>query len=342
MKRRHIIIALLLFVFNISIQAQSNKTVKQPAKTVVKKVVKTVSKPTNSKSVAAKSVSSTRKSVNTKKKTANKTKTTVETTAEKIEKVKTEPEVKEVEPQYKSFSDPQLIRYVKGGFVKDNKIHLLVNDDYAKLSLLNKQDVVNKLHAVFPENDIVIYRGNDKGEMELWLAGQMAYSYVDSWNVDSMRIEDYMPLELKRSGRLTYFYYIGGSLTGSKGASNGTLNYSIGTYLWKDKLDISIGTNMGYNKASGSKAKFAGSMSLSSRYYFPLHMKKINLSPYLGGAISWTYAPDSFWELQALAGACWFVGSGSLDLGLQYGKESKFGMTLGYTFRIPYAKKTGK
>lgn len=65
----------------------------------------------------------------------------------------------------------------------------------------------------------------------------------------------------------------------------------------------------------------------------------MNLAPYAGAGISWVFAPESFFELRVLAGGCWFVGPGSLDIGLQYGTESNLSLTLGYTFRMPVKSK---
>jgi hypothetical protein len=80
-------------------------------------------------------------------------------------------------------------------------------------------------------------------------------------------------------------------------------------------------------------------VGVDSRAYLPFRIKDVNLAPYAGAGVSWSFAPESFFELRLLAGGCWFVGPGSFDIGLQYGTKSDFALTLGYTFRIPVKKK---
>ena len=88
--------------------------------------------------------------------------------------------------------------------------------------------------------------------------------------------------------------------------------------------------------------QFAGDVGFDSRAYLPFRIKNVNLAPYAGAGVSYSFSPDSYFELRLLAGACWFVGPGSLDVGLQYGTKSDFSLTLGYTFRFPVKKKSKK
>ena len=78
---------------------------------------------------------------------------------------------------------------------------------------------------------------------------------------------------------------------------------------------------------------FTGNIGVDSRYYFPRSIKGKNVSPYAGAGVSWAFAPSSYLELKLLTGACWFIGNGSLDAGLQYGIKSGLLFTIGYTFR---------
>lgn len=134
------------------------------------------------------------------------------------------------------------------------------------------------------------------------------------------------------------FYYIGGSFYSGDEYSNGSLNLRAGSFLYKNVIDVSATLNIGGYK-TGEERQFTSDVGVDSRAYLPSHIKNINLAPYAGAGISWTFAPESYFELRLLAGSCWFVGPGSLDMGLQYGTESDFTLTLGYTFRIPVKKK---
>lgn len=279
----------------------------------------------------------------TKKTTTKRprTKTTkVETPkVEEEEKQDTVVEVPEPEPEkpkYKSLDDPQVVRYLRGGFAKDNKLHLMTNFDYDSLTVIDKQNVLNKVAREFADHDIIIYSGDQ--QRELWVNTGNGVGMIERWNNDSLQIERYLPLELKRQGFTKVFYYVGGMLNGGKGYLNISTNLRFGTYLYKNLVDASITMNIGTNRTD-EESKFAGDLGIDSRVYLPFRIKKINLAPYAGAGISWSFAPESYFEARFLAGGCWFVGPGSFDIGLQYGIESGFGATLGYTFRIPVKKK---
>lgn len=243
------------------------------------------------------------------------------------------------EAKYKSLNDPMVVRYLRGGVAKDKKLYLITNADYDSLTVTQKQDVLNKVAMEFSDYNMTIYSGDQ--QRELWLNTGGEVRMIERWNNDSLQIERYLPLELKRQGRTKVFYYIGGQLNGSKGNTNYSLNLRAGSYLYKDLIDASVTLNIGGNKTE-DQHQFAGDLGIDSRVYLPFRIKKVNLAPYAGAGISWSFAPDSYFELRLLAGGCWFIGPGSFDIGLQYGIKSDFALTLGYTFRIPYQKKQKK
>lgn len=278
----------------------------------------------------------TRKNTRGTRRPTTKKNTKVENPKEEEKKDTIIVEPKPEEPKYKSLNDPMVVRFLRGGFAKDNKLYLVTNADYDSLSVIKKSDILNKVALEFAEHDMTIYSGGQ--QRELWLNTGGGVRMIERWNNDSLQIERYLPLELKRQGRTKVFYYIGGQLNGSKGSTNYTLNLRAGSYLYKDLIDASATLNIGGNK-SGDESQFAGDVGIDSRVYLPFRIKKVNLAPYAGVGISWSFAPSSYFEARFLAGGCWFVGPGSFDIGLQYGIKSDFAFTLGYTFRIPAKKK---
>ena len=244
---------------------------------------------------------------------------------------------KKEEPKYKSLNDPMVVRYLRGGFAKEKKLHLMTNADYNELTTIQKQEVLNKVSQEFAGYDITIYGGGQ--QRELWLNSGNGLKMIEQWNNDSLKIENYLPLELKRQGKTKVFYYVGGMLNGGNGSTSYSLNLRGGTYLYENLLDASVTLNLGGNKPEEGESQFTGDVGVDSRAYLPFRIKDVNLAPYAGAGISWSFAPESFFELRLLAGGCWFVGPGSFDIGLQYGTKSDFSLMLGYTFRIPVKKK---
>ena len=243
---------------------------------------------------------------------------------------------KKEEPKYKSLSAPMVVRYLRGGFAKEKKLHLITNSDYATLSEYQKREVLSKVAQEFAGYDMTLYTGGQ--QRELWIADGNSVKCLEKWNNDSLRIEDYLPLELKRSGKTKVFYYVGGMLNGGNGSTSYSLNLRGGSYLYENLLDASVTLNLGGNKPEEGESQFTGDIGIDSRAYLPFRIKDVNLAPYAGAGVSWSFAPESFFELRLLAGGCWFVGPGSLDIGLQYGTKSDFALTLGYTFRISVKK----
>ena len=240
------------------------------------------------------------------------------------------------EPKYKSLNDPLVVQYILGGFAREKKLHLVANAEYGALTLSQKQNVLNKVAQDFAGFDMIIYSGGQ--QRELWLNSGGGIRMIESWNNDSLKIEDYLPLELNRHGETKVFYYVGGLLNGGNGSMSYSLNLRAGSYLYKNLLDVSATLNLGGNKPDGGENQFTGDLGVDSRAYLPFRIKNVNLAPYAGVGVSWSFAPESYYEVRFLAGGCWFVGPGSFDIGLQYGLKSEYSVTLGYTFRIPSKK----
>ena len=255
---------------------------------------------------------------------------------EKADTVAVVPPKKE-EPKYKSLSDPLVVQYMRGGFAKEKKLHLVANANYESLPTSQKQNVLNKVAQEFADYDMTIYTGGQ--QRELWLNSGNGLKLIEQWNNDSLHIENYLPLELKRQGKTKVFYYVGGLLNGGNGSTSYSLNLRGGTYLYENLLDASATLNLGGNKPEEGESQFTGDVGVDSRAYLPFHIKDVNLAPYAGAGVSWSFAPESFFELRLLAGGCWFVGPGSFDIGLQYGTKSDFALMLGYTFRIQVKEK---
>lgn len=244
---------------------------------------------------------------------------------------------KKEETKYKSLSDPLVVQYIRGGFAREKKLHLVANANYESLPTSQKKNVLNKVAQEFADYDITIYGGGQ--QRELWLNSGNGLKLIEQWNNDSLQIENYLPLELKRQGKTKVFYYVGGMLNGGNGSTSYSLNLRGGTYLYENLLDASATLNLGSNKPEEGESQFTGDIGVDSRAYLPFRIKDVNLAPYAGAGISWSFAPESYFELRLLAGGCWFVGPGSFDIGLKYGTESDFSLMLGYTFRIPVKKK---
>ena len=204
-----------------------------------------------------------------------------------------------VHHNYKSLNDPNIVKYILGGFTKDKKIYLTVKNNYSQLNDGAKQSIMQKIAKGFPKHDIEIYAKEQS--RELWIQKDGGIYLVESWNNDSLNINEYLPLELERNGNNKFFYYYGCNFNGSKGSHTGNLSFRIGSYLYKDWIDCSFTSNMGYNATEGGSS-FAFDFGIDNRYYRKRKKDqkppKVNMAPYTGLGVSLTVSPQVFFEFR--------------------------------------------
>ena len=232
--------------------------------------------------------------------------------------------------RYKSVNDTVAAQYLRGGYVRGGKLHLTADANYQALDVNRKREVLSAVADEVADMDIVVHVSGQQREM--WHASDAGAFLVEEWDNDNPKIEEYQPLSLKRKGNSKWFYYVGGGYDHTDEYSSGSLILRTGSYLYKKMVDASVSLSIGFVDVMDT-ARFSGSIGLDGRYYLPFKPQKINLSPYAGGGVAWTFASYNYFELRMLAGVCWFVGPGSVDMALQYGFKSGFTATLGYTFR---------
>jgi hypothetical protein len=116
------------------------------------------------------------------------------------------------------------------------------------------------------------------------------------------------------------------------------LSARIGFFLLKDRWDLALSETFGvFTSQANESGNFNEELGLLSKVYFPIKIKKYKFSPYTGAGVSLVVdgdfdEQDTYFRTMFLAGVSYYVGPGSLDIGMQYDKTSKFTMTVGYTF----------
>lgn len=239
-------------------------------------------------------------------------------------------------PGEPTFSDPLIAANIDAGHVIGKKLYLTATGHYLQLDPPSRERLINIFAKEYPGMDVIVTVPS--GEQECWQTTSGKPICVDTWDNTKLDLTKYQSLQLQTQGESRVFYSIGGLLNYSSGQLNSTLTLQGGTFLYKNLIDLALSLNLGYNKPKDAKGQFVGDVGLSTRIYIPLRMKSVHLAPYVGGGVGWTFAPASSVEPRALAGLCWYVGPGSLDIGGQWGLNSKFSFTFGYTFRPRFSK----
>jgi len=121
------------------------------------------------------------------------------------------------------------------------------------------------------------------------------------------------------------------------------LSARIGFYLLANRWDLAFSTTL-----SGRSGYTSVGVGLVSKFYLPYAyftekydflktLQKMRIYPYVGGSIMENYVSDpENWatDFSVLTGVNWYLGPGSLDIGLQYGNVSKFTVMIGYVFSL--------
>lgn len=228
-----------------------------------------------------------------------------------------------------------LSEYFVRGERHEDAVVLYSNENYNALRQWQKKEVINQL----PNKTVVkiITVINSEQGREMWVLDEGNYRLLEVWDNNQLNIDSFRPLTINSYGESRLYYSLGGAFFGNSTKYVFSGNARIGTFLYKNFLDVSAIATLG-GSIGKEESSFNLSIAAHSRAYLPFKIKTINLSPYVGAGASWTILPSSFFEFQALSGVCWFVGPGRLDLGLQYGIKSKFAATIGFTF-TPSPKK---
>ncbi|MDR1169459.1 MAG: hypothetical protein LBK97_01325 [Prevotellaceae bacterium] len=234
-------------------------------------------------------------------------------------------------------------RYFETDSTGAASIILNAKPDYVNMSKQSKLFVIDNLLSVRNRKLAYVYYNHKR---EIW--GKDASNNLDLLDTIDLNSISELKTALRESQKLVkhpWFVYFGGQGMFNSDYLNLACNARVGFFLLLEKWDLAL--SQGWNISSaGENVTINIPIGLSSKYYFPTTIKGQRISPYLGGGIGYTYvsAYDSMSEteelqtdLSALAGVSWALGPGSLDVGLQYGKVSKFGISIGYTF-FPWRK----
>jgi hypothetical protein len=131
-----------------------------------------------------------------------------------------------------------------------------------------------------------------------------------------------------------WFFYFGGQSNFNSETFSLMSSARIGFFLLKDCWDLALSETLSVSETGATSES-----GILSKVYYPI--KKYKISPYIGAGLSLVYTgydngqeyiENTYWTSMLLWGISCYVGPGSLDIGMQYGKTSEFAVTVGYTF----------
>lgn len=224
----------------------------------------------------------------------------------------------------KADSDTDMTVYFSDAAIKDSTIFLKANNKFVTLDSISQTELIKELLLQMNAGRAVV---NTSEESYLWLREGENFERL-RWDVASNTIGNYNYLQLNRYGTDKWFLTVAAQATLISSWSFG-LNARGGTYLWKRFLDIGVGVNMAYEYKD--LKEFSASVDLTSRLYFTRFFSKWNLSPFVAVGLGYVFAPDHTFQPLGGIGLNWYLSTGSIDLSIQYGSATKFGISAGYT-----------
>jgi hypothetical protein len=223
----------------------------------------------------------------------------------------------------------------KAEFTENGQLSLSALDKYFMLTIDKKTEILEDINANWQEALVIIHGATQN---ELWGRNSQngKANLIDQWGMAPTPPTTTITEEPQRFLKHPWFFYIGEQgMMDTNHNINFALNTRVGFFLLLNKWDLAATYSLNLMGSEGSD-DFTGQTNagLMSKVYFP--MKKWNISPNVGGGISWNSSMNAQNEStqsinkSILLGVSWFVGFGSLDVGIQSGKEVT--SMIGFTF----------
>ncbi|MDP3431663.1 MAG: hypothetical protein Q8T04_01680 [Bacteroidota bacterium] len=229
------------------------------------------------------------------------------------------------------------------------QLSLSANENYFLLATAEKTKIMENLTSSWPESLVLVHYGS-KNELWVRTLDTGKTNLVDSWDLNGSTPMLTQPLtqtaEPQKFVKHPWFFYIGEQMMyDSDHNINFSLNTRVGFFLLLNKWDLAAtySANFSGNEASDDITG-RSAVGLMSKVYFPI--KKYNISPNVGGELSMVSTSDSqnattqSINKSILFGISWFIGFGSVDIGIRTGDE--VATMVGFTFFPNFPKLKSK
>ncbi|MFH1320094.1 MAG: hypothetical protein ABII90_05500 [Bacteroidota bacterium] len=202
---------------------------------------------------------------------------------------------------------------------ENGQLNLSAVDKYIGLSADGKKAIMVNITKAWQETLVLVNYGS-KRELWGWIAETGSAKLLDEWDFNAPQLVK-MPTAIPQKMNLhPWFFYVGGQLGGDNQKNiNLSFNTRFGFFLLINRLDFATTLSAGVTGNVNNTITMWSNFGLMSRVHFPI--KKYGISPNIGGEIT----TSSFGKTQPtvsgalVLGISWFVGFGSLDIGIKIG-----------------------
>lgn len=221
-----------------------------------------------------------------------------------------------------SFMEKIMPKYSKyfnqASLTESGQLGLSALDQYKVLSMDAKKAILTEICTAWPNTYVIVSSGSNR---ELWgrNAGNGTVRLMDTWDLNASQLSK---LPEATSAMHPWFFYVGGQIGGDTQKNiNMSVNTRIGFFLLLNRWDMAATLSTGLSGNIDGEPSYWSNIGLMSRVHFPI--RKIGISPNIGGEVTYTPFGNGAGTISgaAVAGISWYIGSGSLDLGVSVGKQ---------------------
>ncbi|MDR3246503.1 MAG: hypothetical protein LBT50_08740 [Prevotellaceae bacterium] len=224
--------------------------------------------------------------------------------------------------------------YFKQAEIRNNEMLVCTTTDtYASLSNDEKEKIMGDALKISGYNVSLVLAGQ---QQEIWTRQGEKGILIDNWTlkipedkVPQIQNQSNSPDSisfLSKIGKMPWFVYLGSNGMFGKEMTNFYASSRAGLFLYDDRWDAALTMTLG----SANKV-FMFNVGVNSRVYFPLTFHEQRFAPYVGLGLTFNVmSGGNYWDTPIYAGTSWYIGPGSLDIGVQAWKN--FAVTIGYTF----------
>jgi hypothetical protein len=207
----------------------------------------------------------------------------------------------------------------KADVTENGQLSLSALNKFIVLTDEEKKAIMANITKTWGNALVLVNYGSGK-ELWSWNPETGNARLLDEWDLNSPRLANALQVKPQRPVNHPWFIYFGGQLGGNN-QKNITLalNTQVGFYLLLNRWDFAATLYAGRSgSVEATTSTGFANVGLMSRLHFPI--KKLGISPNIGGEITLASLDKTQSTSKSLLlGISWFVGIGSIDIGVRLG-----------------------
>ncbi|MDX9772074.1 MAG: hypothetical protein RBT02_01485 [Bacteroidales bacterium] len=233
--------------------------------------------------------------------------------------------------QFRTDMMPKYGTYFTSADLDDgDRLILKAGIPYSNLADDDKQSIMEVLLRSWQE-PLVIVICETRRELWGWDSQVRSASLIDLWDLNPEPVAVETSTEPSAVARHPWFFYVGSAQQiDSDKNINAALSGRVGVFLLRNKWDMALTLSEAVaGNLESEDLSITTSAGVMSKIYFPI--RKYNIGPNAGAEVAVTIPSGgkATFTPSFLVGLSWYVGIGSMDVGLRVGSNTM--MMLGYT-----------